>query len=79
MFLADHYLADLIKLHNFEMSTILPIFYKIQKDSLVILLFIENVNHKSDKFQRIVENFNNTARKSSIDSASVTGAHRILG
>ena len=79
MFLADHYLTGLIKLHNFEMSTILPIFYNIQKDSLVIHLFVKNIYHKSDKFRRNVENFNNSARDSSIGSASVTGVHRILG
>lgn len=50
MFLADHYLTNLIKLHNSEMSTILPIFYKIQKDSLAILLFVKNMHYKSDKF-----------------------------
>ena len=52
MFLADHYLTCLIILHNFEMPTILSIFYKIQKDSLVIHLFVKNINHKSDKFRQ---------------------------
>ena len=40
MFLADHYLIGLIKLYNFKMSTTLPIFYKIQRDLLVIHLFV---------------------------------------
>ena len=79
MFLADHYLTGLIILHNFDMSTILPIFYKIQKISLVIRLFVKNINHKSDKFRRTVENFSNSAQNSGNDSASVTGAHRISG
>ena len=79
MFLADYYLTGLITLHNFEMSTILPIFCKIQKDSLVIHLFVKSINQKSDKFRRTVENFNNSARNSSIDSASVTVAYRSLG